>query len=75
MRKSNVSNFKVFKRKCFVLNTKNYLEKFDAKSYEGIFVCYSNTSKAYKVFNRSTLTIEKSKYVKLEEFNPLVKNT
>ena len=35
---------------------------------------YSNTSKAYKVFNRSTLTIEESLHVKFEESNALVKN-
>jgi len=54
------------------LNTKDNLRKFDAKSYEAIFVGYSNTSKAYGVFNRSTLTI-KSMHIKLEEFNTLVK--
>ena len=74
MRKSNVSKFKVFKRKCFVLNTKNYLEKFDPKSFEAIFVGYSNTSKAYRVFNRSTLTIEEPMHVNFGESNSLMKN-
>ena len=55
------------------MNTKDNLRKFDAKSYEAIFAGYSNTSKAYGVFNRSTLTI-KSMHIKLEEFNTLVKN-
>ena len=44
----------------FFLNTKDNLGKFDAKSYEAIFVGYSNTSKAYRFFNRSTMTIEES---------------
>jgi len=74
LRKPNVSYFKVFGCKCFILNTKDNLEKFDAKSYEAIFVGYSNTSKAYRVFNRSTLTIEESIHVKFEEFNAFVKN-
>ena len=47
-RKPNVSYFKVFGCKCFVLNTKDNLGKFDAKSYEAIFVGYSNTSKVYR---------------------------
>ena len=35
---------------------------------------YSNTSKAYRVFNRSTMTIEESIHVKFEESNIFVKN-
>ena len=33
----------------FVLNTKDNLGKFDAKSNEDIFVGYANTSKAYSL--------------------------
>ena len=73
-RKPNVSYFKVFGCKCFVLNTKDNLGKFDAKSYEAIFVGYSNTSKAYRVFNKSSLTIEESIHVKFEESNVFVEN-
>ena len=74
MRKPNVSYFKVFGCKCFVLNTKDNLGKFDVKSYEVIFVEYSNTSKAYRVFNRSTLTIGESIHVKFEKSNAFEKN-
>jgi len=56
------------------LNTKDILSKFDAKSYEAIFVGYSNTSKVYKVFNKSTFTIEESMHVKFEECNVPIKN-
>ena len=49
---------------CFI---KDNLGKFDAKSYGVIFVRYSKTSKAYRVFNRSTLTIEEFIHVKFEE--------
>ena len=73
-RKPNVAYFKVFGCKCFVLNTKDNLGKFDAKAYEAIFVGYSSTSKAYRVFNRSTHTIEESMHVKFEESNVFVKN-
>ena len=74
LRKSNVSYSKVFGCKYFVLNTKGNLGKFDPKSFDAIFVGYSNTSKAYIVFNRSTLTIEEYVHVKFEESSFLMKN-
>jgi len=74
LRKSNVSHCRVFGCKYFILNTKDNIGKFDAKSYDAIFVRYSNTSKTYIVFNRTTLTIEESMHVKFEESNALVKN-
>ena len=43
-------------------------------SSEAIFVEYSNTSKAFRVFNKSTLTIEESIHVNFEESNSFVKN-
>jgi len=74
LRTPNVSYFRVFGCKYFVLNTKDNLSKLDVKSYEAIFVGSSNSSKAYKVFNRSTLTIEESIHVNFEESNAFVKN-
>ena len=56
------------------LNTEDNLGKFDAKSYEAIFVGYSNTRKTYRVFNKSTLIIEESMHVKFEESIVFVKN-
>jgi len=53
LRKPSTSYFRVFSCKCFVFNTKGNLGKFEAKSYEAIFVGYSNTSKTYRVFNMS----------------------
>ena len=73
MRKPNVSYFRVFGCKCFVLNTKDNLGKFDT-AFEAIFVGYSNTSKAYRIFNKFTLTIEEPMQVKFEESNAFVKN-
>ncbi|GJU47461.1 retrovirus-related pol polyprotein from transposon TNT 1-94 [Tanacetum coccineum] len=37
-RKPTLDYFKVFGRKCFILNTKDYLTKFDPKLYEGVFL-------------------------------------
>ena len=56
------------------MNTKDNLGKFDAKAYEAIFFGYSTTSKAYKVFNKSSLTIEESMHVKFKESNVVVEN-
>ena len=71
----NVSYFKIFCCKYFTLNKKDVLGKFDVKSYEDIFIGYSSSiSMAYRVFIRSTLTIEESMHVKFEESNSFVKN-
>ncbi|VFQ59836.1 unnamed protein product [Cuscuta campestris] len=43
--------------------------KFDAKSDEGIFLGYSLRSKAYRVFNKRTLTIEESPHIVFSEDN------
>ncbi|GKA58074.1 retrovirus-related pol polyprotein from transposon TNT 1-94 [Tanacetum coccineum] len=59
--------FKVFGSKCFILNTKDYLTKFDHKSTEGIFLGYSPNSKAYIILNKETMRIEESLNVKFDE--------
>ena len=79
-RKPNVAHLKIFGCKCFVLNNgKDNLGKFDSKADEGIFLGYSLTSKAYRVFNRRTLNIEESIHVTFDEIvdlggNPLESN-
>ena len=45
-KKPNISYFKVFGSKCFILNTKDNLGNFDAKSNVGIFLGYSSSSKS-----------------------------
>ena len=71
-RKPNISHFHIFGCKCFVLNNgKDNLGKFDAKSDEGIFLGYSLHSKAYRVYNKRTMTIEESIHVAFDETNLL----
>ena len=71
-RKPNISHLHVFGCKCFVLNNgKDNLGKFDAKSDEAIFLGYSSTSKAYRVYNKRTMTVEESIHVNFDESNPL----
>ena len=43
--------------------------KFDAKSYEAIFLGYSMTSKAYRVYNLSKHIVEESIDVTFQEPN------
>jgi len=63
-RKPNVAHLKIFGCKCFVLNNgKENLGKFDSKANEAIFLGYSLTSKAYRIFNRRTLNVEESVHV------------
>ena len=69
----NIGYFKVFGCKCFILNTKDKLGKFDAKADIGIFLGYSSSSKAYRVFNKRTLVVEESIHVTFDESNSLDK--
>ena len=67
-RKPNIKYFHAFGCKCFIHNNgKNNLGKFDAKSDEGIFLGYSTTSKAYRVFNKKTLVVEESIHIVFDE--------
>jgi len=70
-RKPNLSHLRVFGCKCFVSNDgKDKLGKFDAKADDGIFLGYSYNSKAYRVFNKWTLTVEESIHVAFDETPP-----
>ncbi len=59
----NLKYFHIFGCKCFVLNNKENLSKFDPKSYEGMFVGYSTASKAYRIYLKEHRTIEESIHV------------
>ncbi|GJV86215.1 retrovirus-related pol polyprotein from transposon TNT 1-94 [Tanacetum coccineum] len=66
-RKPSLEYFKVFGSKCFILNTKDYLTKFDPKSYEGVFLGYSQNSKANIILNKHTIKVEESLNVTFDE--------
>ena len=53
-RKLNISYFHQFGCTCYILNNKVHLKKFDVKAQRGIFLGYSERSKAYKVYNSET---------------------
>nr|GFA37073.1 retrovirus-related Pol polyprotein from transposon TNT 1-94 [Tanacetum cinerariifolium] len=74
-RKPSLEYFRVFGCKVFTLNTKVHLTKFYIKSYEGVFLRYSQTSKAYIVLNKDTIRIEESFNVTFDESFPEPKSS
>nr|GEY43875.1 retrovirus-related Pol polyprotein from transposon TNT 1-94 [Tanacetum cinerariifolium] len=69
-RKPTLDYFKVFGSKCFILNTKYYLTKFDPKSYEGVFLDYLQNSKAYVILIKHIRKIKESLNVTFDETPP-----
>jgi hypothetical protein len=66
-RNPNLSYFKVFGSKCFILNETPKVIKFDSKSIEGIFVGYSFISKAYRIYIPTSRIVIESVHVKFYE--------
>ena len=66
-KKPKVKYFRVFGRKYYILNDQENLGKFDAKSDEGIFLGYSTSGRAYRVYNKRTKTVMESINVKIDE--------
>ena len=62
-----IDYFRVFGCKCFILNTLRDLDHFYSKYDEGIFIGYSERSKAYRVYNKATLRVEETLHVKFIE--------
>nr|GEY03104.1 retrovirus-related Pol polyprotein from transposon TNT 1-94 [Tanacetum cinerariifolium] len=55
-----------------ILNTLDQLRKFDGKSDEGIFVGYSTTSKAFRVYNIRTRKVEENLHITFLENKPMI---
>ncbi|GJX73728.1 putative ribonuclease H-like domain-containing protein [Tanacetum coccineum] len=55
-----------------ILNTLDYLGKFDGKSDEGFFIGYSLNSKAFKVYNIRTRKVEESLHIRFLEDKPII---
>ena len=63
-KKPNVKYFRVFGSKCYILRDRESLGKFDSKSDDGIFLGYSTTSRAYRVYNlRTSMFMESANVV------------
>nr|GFC52810.1 retrovirus-related Pol polyprotein from transposon TNT 1-94 [Tanacetum cinerariifolium] len=69
-RKPTLDYFRVFGSKCFILNTKDYIAKFDPKSYEGVFLSYSQNSKDFIILNKHTKKIKESLNMTFDETHP-----
>jgi hypothetical protein len=69
-RRPNISYFHQFGCTCYILNNKLYLKKFDANAQRGIFLGYSERSKAYRVYNSETLCVEELMHVKFDDKEP-----
>ena len=66
-RKPNVKYFRIFGSTCFILKDRENVEKFDSRSDEGIFLGYSSTSKAYRVYNKRTMKVMETVNVVINE--------
>nr|GFB84247.1 retrovirus-related Pol polyprotein from transposon TNT 1-94 [Tanacetum cinerariifolium] len=64
---------KPFRCPVTVLNTRDYLGKFDEKANEGFFVRYFMVSKAMRVFNKRTRIVEVTLNIRFLENAPNVK--
>ena len=66
-RKPNVKYFRIFGSTCFILKDRENVGKFYSQSDEGIFLGYSSTSKAYRVYNKRTKEVMKTVIVVIGE--------
>lgn len=69
-RKPSISYFHQFGCTRQILKNKVYSKKFDAKAHKGIFLGYSECSKAYKVYNSETKIIEDSIHIIFDDKEP-----
>jgi hypothetical protein len=68
-KKPNVSYFRVFGSKCFILVKRGRKSKFAPKAVEGFLLGYDSNTRAYRVFNKSTGTVEVSCDIVFDETN------
>jgi len=68
-RKPNITYFRVFGCKFYILKKGTRLSKFEKKCDEGFLLRYSTTSKAYRVWNLDSGTLEEVHDVEFDETN------
>lgn len=69
-RKANISYFRVFGCKCYILRKGSRLSKFEKKYDEGFLLGYSSNSKAYRVYNMTHGIVKE--YYDVEFDEPMV---
>jgi hypothetical protein len=67
--KHNVSYFRVFGSKCYILVKKGRNSKFAPKAIEGFLLGYDSNTKAYRVFNKSSGLVKVSSDIVFNETN------
>jgi hypothetical protein len=67
--KPNVSYFRVFGSKCYIMVKKGRQSKFAPKAVEGFLLGYDSNTKAYRVFNKSSGLVKVSSDVVFDETN------
>jgi hypothetical protein len=68
-KKLNVSYFIVFGSKCFILIKRGRSSKFAPKAVEGFLLGYDSNTRAYRVFNKSTVLVEVSCDIMFDKTN------
>jgi hypothetical protein len=68
-KKPNVSYFRVFGSKCFIIVKRGRKSKFALKVVEGFLLGYDSNTRAYRVFNKSTGLVEVSCDIVFDETN------
>jgi hypothetical protein len=68
-KKPNVSYFRVFGSKYFILVKRGRKSKFAPKAVEGFLLGYDSNTRAYRVFNKSTGLVEVSCDIVFDETN------
>jgi hypothetical protein len=68
-KKPNVSYFRVFGCKCFILNKKPEISKFASKVDEVIFLGYASNTHGYRVLNKTTSCVEVTCDLTFDESN------
>ncbi|GJY96907.1 putative ribonuclease H-like domain-containing protein [Tanacetum coccineum] len=74
-RTSTLSFMRPFGCHVTILNTLDYLVKFDGKCDEGFFVGYSLNSKAFRVYNIRTRKVEENLHIRFLEDKPIIVGT
>jgi hypothetical protein len=68
-KKPNISYFRVFGSKCFILVKRGRKSKFAPKTVEGFLLGYDSNTRAYRVFNKSSGQVEVSCDIVFDETN------
>nr|CAD41676.1 OSJNBa0019K04.23 [Oryza sativa Japonica Group] len=68
-KKPNVSYFRVFGSKCFILSKRSRSSKFSPKVDEGFLLGYESNAYAYRVFNKTSGIVEVTRDVTFDESN------